>query len=415
MNSMQKLTIGLCISLLVILLPGASLAQAAEIVPETGTISYTGQDSLTIELTDVNAGTDGKIYITDKSNAVANVLNPPSGEYKVYNLAISGDTGDVQLAPDGRIWYTDNVELLGMFNPAACDTYLESCQGIVWRFPELGSELDKINIGPFTFDDQGRVWVGDFAGTIPMLYRATQTSSTNLEYCPYDIGFYHTHDLKFHDGAVWFGDYAAHRVLRFDSTTEILSYWQLPFDADPDGMTFDASGGLWWVEIDRGRIGHLTFGVTDTLSYYEIPGTAQPIGISMQTGKIWYSDKNGKVGELDPGTAIPTSSATSLEISLNEKNASCKNFTPYMTISAYYMETKTLTFTDFDPPLTPDTSHVGWTIFTLPAGSKPTGIAAVGGAVYVADSDTSTQGVGKLMRFTLPQDHYNVYLPLILR
>lgn len=411
---MKRLTI-VYISLLVILLPGASKAHAAEIVPEAGTISYTGQDTLTIELNDVNAGVDGRIYITDKSNAVANVLTPLTEEYRVFNLGISGDTGDVQPAPDGRIWYTDNKELLGVFDPNYCVNEGDVCPGKVWKFPPLGEEQDIFNIGPLTVDSLGRVWVGLLAGPIVRLYRATQTGPTNLEYCPYDIGYYHTHDLKSYDGAIWFGDYATHRILRFDQVTEILSNWQLPADADPDGMTFDSSGGLWWVEINRGRIGHLAFGVTDTLIYYDIPGTAQPVGISMQAGKIWYSDKNGKVGQLDPGAAAPISSAPISEISLGEKNVSCENFIPYMPISAYYMETKTLTFTEFDPPLTPDISTDGWTIFTLPAGSKPAGMAAGGGAVYVADSDTSTLGIGKLIRFTPPQNQYQVYLPLILR
>lgn len=398
------------------LLPGMLSVQAAEVLPETGTISYTGA-STNIELADVNVGSDGKVYITDRFNGEAIIFNPLTREYKVFLLGITGDTGDVQPAPDGRVWYTDNKDLLGVFDPTNCSGLYGLCSGKIWQFPELGTELDKINIGSIAFDDQGRVWVGDYAGTITRLYRADQIGD-NLEYCPYDIGFYHTHDLKFRDGAVWFGDYANHRIQRFELTetnTGYLSYWPLPTDADPDGIVFDTSGGLWWSEINAGRIGHLTFGATNTLTYYEIPGTVQPVAISIQSGEVWYSDHNGKVGHLNPVTAIPYSSTTISESTQSAEDVICQTFSPSLPESGYYFETKTLNFTAFDPLLIPDNSTPGWTIYTLPAGSIPAGMAAVGNQVYVADSNASVANSGKLIRFTIPEGQYKVFLPLILR
>lgn len=397
-------------------------AQAAEVLPETGTITYTGL-SLNIELSDINAGADGQIYVTEKLIGSAVVVDPIAGEYKLFSLATSRDTGDVQLAPDHRIWYTDNIDQLGVFDPSGCSDPWDVCPGNVWQFPKLGPEGEELNIGPLTFDNQGRVWVGHFAGSIQRLYRVNQINGTNLEYCPYDIGSYYTHDLKFHDGAIWFGDYANHRILRFEPTTTTLgyfSYWQLPVDTLPvkyglDGLVFDASGGLWWAEMNRAYIGHLSFGTSDTLTYYQIPGTSHPVAISIHSGKIWYSDQNGKIGQLDPTTALPISSTMVVETSPIEKNVECTTLLPVPIDGTMYYETTPITFDTFNPALVPETPEIGWTIYTLPEGSIPAGMAeAVGGnQIYIANGKIQIQG--ELIRFTLPEDQYKVFLPLILR
>jgi len=321
-------------------------------------------------------------------------------------------------SPGWRIGFTDNGNQLGVFDPSGCPNAGNICHGKVWQFPDLGSDQDKINIGSIAFDSQGKIWVGDFAGTITRLYRTAQLDTTHLEYCPFDIGYYHTHDLKFHDGAIWFGDYYNHRIQRFEptgSTTGNLSYWQLPTDADPDGMAFDADGGLWWMEINAARIGHLSFGATNMLTYYQIPGMAHPISISILSMKIWYSDQNGKVGQLDTISAVPINSTAITAEPAVSKNTECIQLSQTLTYGAEYYENKPLTFATFAPPLIPDTSTPGWTIYTLPAGSKPAGIAALGNQVYVADSNASVANSGKLIRFTIPEGQYNVFLPLILR
>lgn len=411
---MKRLSILLLVVL--VLISGIISVQAAEVLPESGIISITGYSS-TIWLTDINVGSTNTIYLTEKSFGSTMLVNPITLEYKIYGFDVSGDKGDVQPAPDGRIWYTDNVEYLGVFDPTGCSNVGDPCPGKAWRFPKIGIDSDQINIGPITFDNHGRVWVGDMASSINRLYRVAQISENNLEYCSFDIGFYRTQDIKFYNDALWFGDYKYHRILRFEPdpvlTSGTLTGWQLDSTAIPYGLVFDAYGTLWWVETS-GKIGHLTFGTNGRLTYYTIPVNSYPKWISIQNGIIWYSDEDGRIGQLDPTIATPTSSLPNQEMQLNDPSVTCENLASY-NMSATFMETKPLTFTVFSPALVPDTSNPGWTIYTLPTGSKPAGMAAVGNQVYVADSNISTVNTGKLVRFTIPEGQYKVFLPLILR
>src|SRR5574340_1282993 len=111
---MKRLSILLLTFLLLPLLMANLSVQAAEVLPETGTISYTGNSGY-LQFSDTNTGADGRIYITEKYFGSAVVVNPLVNEFKVYIIATSGDAGDVQPAPDGRIWFTDNANLLSVF------------------------------------------------------------------------------------------------------------------------------------------------------------------------------------------------------------------------------------------------------------------------------------------------------------
>ncbi len=411
---MKTLLIFTCV-LALALLGGVIPVHAAEIAPETGTISYTG-NSNPIQFTDINTGPDNSLYITDKKNADAVVLNPLTGDYKVYFLAVSQDAGDIQPAPDGRIWYTDNKDQLGVFDPAECSTAFESCGGNVWTFPPLGVNYDIPNIGPLAFDDQGTGWVGVYAGAIPRFYRVNFTSGANLEYCPYDIGNYKTHDIKFFNGGLWFGDFATDRILRFDPVTKVLKYWELGSLAYPALLAFDnRDGSLWWGDTNSSRIGHLSFGVTDTLTFYNIPEGGEPWSVTVQAGTVWYSDQDGKLGRLDPATAEEPISTPVTAQTQGPFTTTCSTLIAALTSGGNYFEDNNLQFTPFDPVLVPASTQVGWTIYTLPNDGIPYGMAAASGAVFATDSDESPIDAGKLVRIGVPHEQFKVFLPLIKR
>ena len=69
----------------------------------------------------------------------------------------------------------------------------------------------------------------------------------------------------------------------------------------------------------------------------------------------------------------------------------------------------TLAFADLSPTLLVDAG--GWTVYGLPAGSKPWGIAEAASNVWIAD-----RGHQKLLRVSESQPPARrVYLPLVLR
>ena len=411
---MKTLAIFTCL-LAIALLTSVAPVQAAEIEPETGTISYTGNTN-PIQFTDINTGPDSNLYITDKENTDAVVLNPLTGDYKVYFLAVSQDAGDVQPAPNGRIWYTDNRDQLGVFDPTECSTEYESCGGNVWTFPKLGINEDIPNIGPLAFDGQGYGWVGVYAGAIPRLYRVNFTGGANLEYCPYNIENYKTHDIKYFNGGLWFGDYAGDRILRFDPTTKVMKAWELGSLAYPAHLAFDIrDGSLWWADTQSSRIGHLAFGTTDTLTFYNIPEGVEPWSVAVQDGMVWYTDQIGKIGRLDPAAAEePVSTQVNPQLH-GPFTTTCSTLSTALTPGGYFFTSSNLQFTAFNPALVPTSPQVGWTIYTMPGGSIPFGMAAASGAVFATDSDISSTNAGKLVRFGVPQEQYKVFLPLIMR
>jgi streptogramin lyase len=364
------------ITILTLTLFGAVMIQAsAPTFEEADLLSYS-------DPYEVNPAAGG-VYVSDPgAGDIWHVLD--SGAYTRYQLGV--EVVDAQTSASGEMWWTDALDGFGYITPSA---------GTVTRWA-LG---DFQNLGGLAFDQAGGVWLTQYFGR--EVYRFDPATT---ELCAYGLGAPSYYVLA-GDGPVWLGQWSNDRIYRLDPAGGQATWWQIPGDnAWPVGLAPDSAGALWWADKDLGVLARLEPD-QNRLTTYSPPLGGEPQMVALRQGRLWYTESGaGTVGVLDPalasGTTVTvTSGSTPLE-------PECASLGAGTTLP---VETVTGNLDWGTQSLEPSVDAGGWTVYELPAGGSPFGIAGSGGYVWVAD-----QGRQKLMRFEAPETTF-VFLPFVAK
>jgi streptogramin lyase len=343
------------------------------------------------EVYEINRDSQGMLYVSDYAAGEIWKINPVDDGYTLFgNL---GEALDAQPDANGKIWFTDDVDSIAVLDPA-------THQGTRWT---LGNS--ELSLQAITFDQAGYVWIAEGFGQTSKLNRFNPTT---YEWCPYSLpGGSYAYDLIYADGFLWQTNWGNDRVFKFDPVSEQLLRWNIGTDATPKGLALDSDNNLWWADA---KLAALVRFDTDTnqMTKYSLPFGSKPVMLHFNDNALWYTEDSsgspnppGTFGSLNPGQASGTMTTLSPATQSLTHDA-CTNLGAGSPFTASVSSGKLAWNTGM---ATQVVNQSGWMIYQLPDQSIPYGISSTAGMVWVAD-----QGRQKLVRF--PLDYY-LYLPLV--
>jgi streptogramin lyase len=356
------------------------------------------------ELTRIYTGADGSIFVIDATNELWKV-NPNTGAYYSY-FPLGGDAlADIALTPTSMLWWTDDAINFGNLNLA---THQSASWSVSALIPELKSPP---NLGPVVYHND-QVWMASWYDT-DSVYGLFRFNPTNRQLCLYAFpnGLYAT-DLVVQGGLLWALDWrsasndslfsmdpATGRLVKYATVRNVQMFANLV----SDGSLF------WWAEDTNGGAVVRFDPAMAQMTVFSLPANTWPRNISLRGGMVWYTDKTGAFGQLNPATAAGVTSTLSAEVLPEDITPTCTTLGA-VTPSPTPYTTENLAFTNFNS--TQSTPQSGVTVYSLPAGAEPYGIVGTADFVWVSDP-----GRQKLIRMPVeppPSGDFQVYLPLIL-
>jgi streptogramin lyase len=332
---------------------------------------------------ELNRDEQGDLWISDYGADQIWQVTPATGVYTIYQDMANAT--DARRDAAGMVWWTDtNSGNLGRISPSAGTV-------TTWTLPAESPRA-------IAFDGAGQVWITDF-------YQVHRFRPGTGEVCTYpvpDDGY--SVSIAAQAGNIWLGDGQQNRILNLDPASNLFTLWQLAAGAFPRGLTHDGSGDLWWADENLGALARLEPGL-DRLTAYTLPDGTSPKMIAPSSGKVWYtSSVSGTVGVLDPTKANGTSSTLITTTMPVTPTPTCNDLG--LGISS------TLTLSAGILAWTPDVytrtvDSGGWSVYQLPSGAYPWGLAAAGKDIWVVDP-----GRQKLAWLS---DLVHIYLPVVMR
>jgi streptogramin lyase len=337
------------------------------------------------EVTRIYAADERSLFVVDSINQLWQV-DPQTGGYRNY-LGLGMDyLADIALTGGDLVWWADYTSYFGFVN-------LSTDQVKIWNVDLLNpGGADKPNLGPVAFYNNF-VWLASWnTGFDYGVYRFNPSTEQLCLYPFPDGGLFAT-DLAVHDGLLWALDWGRDRLFSMDPITGRL----LAYDTDRDVRMFanlvSQDNLFWWAEdIDGGAVVRFDPS-TNLMTVFNLTGGTYPRNLAVRGGVVWFTDKNGAFGRLDPATAVGTTATLAAQV-LSE------GITPQCTILGAPIsfplppETGTFSWSNFDSMMT-DTMQ-GIELYALPEGAEPFGIAGTANFVWVSD-----QGRQKLVRMPL--------------
>ena len=271
----------------------------------------------------------------------------------------------------GRIWYTDSTNLFGYLSPGTgqITTWLAGLEG-------------EVQLWGVAFDGSGRVWMPESFGSSSKFWSFNPSSRQLCGYALTDgVSSYYA---LYHGGALWLANWADDRIVKFvpgpGAEPGTATWWPLPNDSSPRGLAFDAGGNFWFADHKTKALRRFNESGS-TLTTYLLPSGTMPRMVTVIGEKIWYSETaSGMVGFLDPGAASGTPHTLAPE---------SETITPTCTtlaagsVSSAAGVPGTLAWTATSWPQIYGAG--GWTVYDLPEGGYPWGIAAYSGRPWVVD------------------------------
>ena len=181
---------------------------------------------------------------------------------------------------------------------------------------------------------------------------------------------------------IWLADEYNGRILRINTLTNRINWWQLLDGSSPYGVAVESADRIWITDTGNIEIG-LLVPSTGMYTSYPLPVGTQISLLSIDSGKVWYTEAYlPSFGVLDPAVAVGTEYETTTgwmdvdptpcDTVSNPKNGDAGPTTGPADSAATAMEI----IQDAD----------GWTILQLPDNAFPMGIAAVNGLANVVDN-----------------------------
>jgi streptogramin lyase len=115
-------------------------------------------------------------------------------------------------------------------------------------------------------------------------------------------GFYMLRDLALAPGGSVFLSTETRSILELNPTTNTVLFHDLPVNASSLHLALDSSGGVWFTESWKEKIGRLTPS-TGAVVEWAVTGS-QPVAIAVAAdGTVWYTDRErNRIGHFEPTT-----------------------------------------------------------------------------------------------------------------
>jgi len=332
----------------------------------------------------------GFLWVSDPAAGEIWKVKPGAAVYTSY--AGLGNATDAHADGNGDVWWTtfgDNQ--LGHLTPGSASATLWPLTGS--SGVASGVAIDKAGI--VWTSDEGQPVVHSFDPSKPELCAYTLPGGAKSSY------------VEASNGKIWLADFVNDRILRLNPSNNQVESWQLESNSNVFGLALDDNGYLWWADTGLQELGHLTPAITHSeIITYDITRFGLDIGpimLNYSHGKIWYTDINlDLVGFLD--LAVFSGSSKLVTPSVLDTSKQCNNNIGGTTIPVA-TSISAASWLGSDGYLEAAGAD-GWTIFTLPVGGSPRGIAATNGNAWVIDRDRRQLG---WLKFP------TVYLPLIVK
>jgi streptogramin lyase len=335
----------------------AGLAQAAGLGVEEAPLAAGG------DAYELNAA-GGALILTDYGAAEIRRIVPSTDAYTAWKVAAPVDgRQDAQ----GRIWFTSGESNFGYLSPAAGTM-------TTWA----AGDPAELTLSGVAFDAAGRVWLTEWFGSTAALRRFDPATR---ELCVWTFpGGVSSYYAVVDGSAVWTANWANDRLVRFDPATGQGRRWALGAGSDPLGLAVDADGHLWAADGEQRQLLRLA-PASGLLTRFSLPAGTTPQIVALIDGLVWYTESAaGTVGSLDPASAAGSSSTVGSDTFT--ASPACSTL-PAGTVTAAAARGGALAWSGrvWDEIV----ASGGWTVYQLPAGASPFGIAAVDGAAWVVD------------------------------
>jgi virginiamycin B lyase len=290
----------------------------AELNPETGEIrdyKVPPPHRTILEAHSVVEAPDGVVWFAEQAQCQLNKFDPRTKKFSAYrppscveNLGAEKIPGPYEVRVDrlGNVWA--NAATLWRFDPRT-EKFTE--------FPEGGSaygiELDQRDNLWFAQEWAGKIGKVDIKTL--MLKRWTPPATIKLALVnknqPNEIGQNQVHPKSAgprhiasdSQGMIWFDEWFAGQLGRFDPDTETFKEFPLPgSDSTPYGIGVDRNDFVWYSSFDNDTLGRLD-PTTGTVVEYPLPSSGDEIRQILRDsdGRMWFATSfNGKVGYFVP-------------------------------------------------------------------------------------------------------------------
>ena len=245
---------------------------------------------------DANPARDGSVWIPYFSafNGIAR-LDPRTGVVEEYRVPERRPAyiHSVQMAPNGSVWFTEQAtNRIGKWDPKTkgITEYQDSF------LPGKENQREGGSKQTLRIDSHGVVW----GNSLPLTSFDPATEKFTKYFVaenPYGI------DID-KDDNVWFADAApAGRIFRVDARTRQFTSYQPPTAGFPRRLQVAPDGVVWFAEFRADKIGRFD-PKTETFTEYSVPGTRPaPSGLGIdKQGYVWYSSELDVMGRFDPKT-----------------------------------------------------------------------------------------------------------------
>jgi streptogramin lyase len=335
----------------------AGLAQAGDLGVDEAALSAAG------EAYELNAA-PGALVLTDYGADEIRRIDPSTGAYTAYTVAAPVDgRQDAQ----GRIWFTSAESRFGFISPGA---------GTITTWS--AGDPAELTLSGVAFDAVGRVWLTEWFGSDSALRRFDPATR---ELCAWAFsGGVSSYYALVSGGFVWTANWANDRLVRFDPVSGQGRRWSLGVGSDPLGIATDPAGDLWAAAAEQGQLLRLA-PASDLLTRYALPAGEKPQIIASIGSVIWYTEgASGTVGSLDPSVAAGSSAVAGSDTFTAAPTCSTL---PAGSVAAATARSASLAWSG--GAWNEIVAAGGWTVYQLPAGANPFGIASYAGAPWVVD------------------------------
>jgi virginiamycin B lyase len=244
---------------------------------------------------DVAPAADGGVWYTGQANGTLGHLDPDSGAVREVKLGSGSAPHGVIVGPDGAPWITDS----GLNAIVRVDPKTEKVDAF-----SLPADRGGANLNTAAFDRDGVLWFTGQAGIYGRL--DPKDGRGEVFDAPGGPGPYGI--IATPRGPVFYASLAGNHVGRIDPATRQATRLYPPTEGQGARRIWvDSQGALWFTEWNAGQIGRYDAG-SGQWREWKLPGSAQPYAIYVDDKDgVWVTDfASNAILRFDPATETVT-------------------------------------------------------------------------------------------------------------
>lgn len=314
--------------------PDRSMAQESDVIIELEEWNVPFDDSRS---RDPYVAPDGTVYFAGQREHYVGHFDPETEEFRRLPLEDGAGPHTVVVADDGTVWYTGNrARHIGKMDPETGEvtkymmedehardphTFAFDEDGNLWFTAQGGNGVGHFNVttgetrviavpterarpyGIRMAPDMSRPWIALFgtnklATVDPATMELTEIELPREEIRPRRL------DVT-SDGMVWYGDYAAGKIGRYNPDTGEVTEWDMP-DGDesrPYAVTTDHKDRIWLSAsgLSPNKLVAFDASSEEFVASIEIPsgeGSIRHMDYDERTNSLWFGTDTGHIGRL---------------------------------------------------------------------------------------------------------------------